>query len=186
MGKVIYSNMMTVDGFMEGPDHSLDWPIIDEELHCFVNQEIKPWDAFLYGRRSYELMADYWPTADTNPASAPVEVEFAQIWKAKTKIVFSKSLQGIKGDARLVKDVVPGEIRELKERSNNGLGLGGANLAATFMQLDLIDEYQIYIHPLLLGDGKPMFPATGKRINLRLAETRTFGSGVIFLRYMSE
>jgi dihydrofolate reductase len=183
MGKLIYSNMMTLDGFMEGPGNSLDWPIIDEELHRFVNEEVRAWDAFLYGRRTYELMAEYWPTGDTNPASLPYEVEFAQIWKAKPKIVFSKSLTSIKGDASLEREVIPEEILKFKERAENGLGLGGANLASTFMRLGLIDEYQVYIHPILLGEGMPMFPALGRKVDLRLEETHTFGSGVLFLRY---
>jgi dihydrofolate reductase len=185
MGNVIYSNMITIDGFMEGLNHSLDWPIIDEELHRFVNQQVKAWDAFLYGRRTYELMAEYWPTGDTNPSSQPYEVEFARIWKAKPKIVFSKSLAKVEEDVRLERSVIPEEILKLKERSDNDLGLGGANLASTFMQLGLIDEYQLYIHPVVLGEGSPAFKELRKPVNLRLVETHKFGSGVIYLRYQS-
>jgi dihydrofolate reductase len=184
MGKVIYSNMMTIDGFMEGPDRNLDWAIIDEELHRFVNREVQAYDAFLYGRRTYEVMVEYWPTADTNPASHPVEVEFAQIWKSRPKIVFSKTLPYLDGDVRLERDVIPAEILKLKERTN--LGLGGADLASTFQQLGLIDEYQLYIHPVMLGEGRPAFKASREKVNLRLVETHTFGSGVVFLRYLSK
>ena len=183
MGKLIYSNMMTLDGFMAGTDGSLDWAVIDEELHRFVNQEVRDWDAFLYGRRMYEVMAAYWPTAQADPSIPAVELEFAQIWNAKPKLVFSKTLAQVAGNSRLKREVVLSEMLELKQRSPQGLGLGGANLAAAFMQFDLVDEYQIYIHPVRLGEGQPAFQAGTQKAELRLIEARTFGSGVVFLRY---
>jgi dihydrofolate reductase len=183
MGKVIYSTMLTLDGFIEGPERNLDWAIIDEELHRFVNREVQSYDAFLYGRRMYEVMADHWPTADTNPASLPVEVEFARIWQSKPKIVFSRATATVNGEAQVKRDVIPAEIAKLKERSPYGLGLGGANLASTFQQLGLIDEYQLYIHPVVLGAGTQAFQTVREKVKLNLLETHTFGSGVVFLRY---
>lgn len=185
MGKVIFSIMMTIDGFMEGPDQNLDWAIIDEELHSFVNKEVQAFDAFLLGRRTYQIMQEFWPTADADPSAPPYVVEFAQIWKTIPKIVFSRTISSVSGNARLLRDVIPGEITKLKEKSNHALGLGGANLASTFMQHGLIDEYQLYIHPVVLGKGTPVFPVSREKVDLSLVETRIFGSGVVFLRYQS-
>ena len=183
MGKLIYSNMMTLDGYMAGLDGSLDWAVIDEELHRFVNQVVEPMEAFLYGRRMYELMAAFWPTAETLPSISDAELEFARIWNAKPIYVYSRTLEKVAGNSRLERDVIPAEIKELKARAKNDLGLGGANLATTFIQLDLVDEYHLYIHPVRLGEGLPAFPAMQTKAGLRLLQTRIFGSGVVFLRY---
>ena len=108
---------------------------------------------FLYGRRLYELMAGYWPTADRNPAAHPVEVEFAHIWKEKPKIVFSRTLDRVKWNARLVREVIADEIIRLKAEPGDELEVGGPTLAATFMRLGLIDEYRPIVHPVVLGCG---------------------------------
>jgi len=182
MGKVIYSMFVSLDGFIEGPNKELDWHIVDEELHTYVNDQERALGAFLYGRRMYEVMS-YWQTADTNPSSPEHEVEYARIWKSIPKIVFSKTLEQVEGNARLVRENIVEEITKLKEQTGKDLGLGGANIASTFMRLGLIDEYQLYVHPVVLGGGTPMFPTLGDTINLRLVEARTFGSGVVLLRY---
>ncbi len=183
MRKVIYSMMVSLDGFIEGPNRELDWHIIDEELHTFVNDQQRAMGAFLYGRRLYEIMVDYWPTADTNPSAPGYEVEFARIWKNMPKIVFSKTLDTVEWNSRLVRDNIAEEVTKLKAQPGNDLTLGGATLASTFMRLGLIDEYQLFVHPVVLGSGTPFFPALDDKIHLRLIETRTFGSGVVYLRY---
>ena len=104
MRKVIYWMSVSLDGFIETPNRELDWVIVDEELHTFFNDQAREMGAFLYGRRTYEIMVDYWPTADTNPSAPEHEVEFARIWKNMPKIVFSKTLDKVEWNSRLVRD----------------------------------------------------------------------------------
>ena len=183
MRKVIYSMMVSLDGFIEGPNRNIDWVIIDEELHKYINDQQAEADAFLYGRRMYEIMAGYWPTADGDPSIPGYMLEFAYIWKNKPKIVFSKTLEKVEWKSRLVRENIAGEILKLKAQPGKDLALGGANIAATFMKLGLIDEYQLFVQPIVLGSGTPFFPALDDKINLRLVETHRFGTGVILLRY---
>jgi len=183
MRKVIYSMSVSLDGFIETPNRELDWVIVDEELHNFFNDQAREMGAFLYGRRLYEVMVAYWPTADTNPSAPAYEVEFARIWKDKPKIVFSKTLDKVEWNSRLVRDNIAEEITKLKAQPGKDLGLGGPTIASTFMQLGLIDEYQLIVNPVVLGGGTPFFPALLNPINVRLVETRTFGAGVVLLRY---
>jgi len=182
MRKVIYSMLVSLDGFIEGPNRELDWHIIDEELHKFVNDQQSAIDTYLYGRRMYEVMA-YWETADTNLSNPEYVLEFAHIWKKMPKIVFSKTLEQVQGNARLVREDIAVEITTLKAQAGKDMVLGGPTIASTFMPLGLIDEYRLYVQPVVLGSGTPMFQALDNRINLRLVETRTFGSGAVYLRY---
>jgi dihydrofolate reductase len=182
MRKVIYSMMVSLDGFIEGPNRELDWAIPDEELHTFINDQQSDFDTCLYGRRLYEVMT-YWETADQNPLSPEYELEFARIWKRMPKIVFSKTLERVQGNARLVRDNIVEEITKLKQQPGKNMDLGGPNLASTLIPLGLIDEYRLFIHPVVLGSGTPFFPALDNPINLRLVETRTFDSGVVYLHY---
>jgi len=181
--KVIYSMSVSLDGFIETPNRELDWVIVDEEFHSFANDQAREMGAFLYGRRLYEVMASYWPTADTNPATPAYVVEFARIWRDKPKIVFSKTLKKVEWNSRLVRKDIAEEITKLKAQPGQDLGLGGANIASTFMQLGLVDEYRLFVQPVVLGSGTPMFRTLDDKINLRLVDTHTFGSGVVYLRY---
>ncbi len=183
MRKIIYSLMVTLDGFIAGPNGELDWAIPDRELHEYINDQERSVDTHLYGRRTWEVMAAYWPTGDTNPANSDFEVEFALLWQKLTKIVFSRTLQQVEGNARLMREVRPEEIKALQEQPGKDMAIGGAELAATFMRLGLIDEYGLYVHPVVLGGGTPMFPVLQQPLNLELLETRTFGTGVVYLRY---
>src|SRR5258706_7047251 len=182
MRNVIYSMGVSLDGFIAGPDGEIDWSAPDEELHRFHNQQIREIGAHLCGRRLYEEMV-YWETADENPSATEVEFEFAGIWKQLPKIVFSKTLEKVEGNARLVRDGVAEEVAKLKEKPGKDLAVGGAGLASTFTRLGLIDEYRLFVSPVVLGGGTPYFPALEERINLELIETRTFGSRVVYLRY---
>jgi dihydrofolate reductase len=184
MRKVIYSPMVSLDGFVEGPTRNLDWGIIDEELHSFINDQQRAIDTYLFGRRMYEVMR-YWDTAETDPANPEYALEFARIWKTIRKIVFSKTLEQVQGNATLSKGNIVEEIARLKAEPGKDLGVGGATIAATLMRSGLIDEYRLYVHPVVLGSGTPMFPALDSKINLRLIETHTFNSGVVLLRYHS-
>jgi len=183
MRKVIYSMMVSLDGFVEGPNQELDWSAPDQELHEFANDEAREAGAFLYGRRLYELMAEYWPTADENPSAPAYEAEFARIWRDKPKIVVSKTLDDVEWNSTLIRDNVAEEVTKLKQQPGGDLALGGANLASSLMELGLIDEYRLLVHPIVLGSGAPFFPPLDSPIDLSLVETRTFGSGVVYLRY---
>ena len=182
-GKVIYSMSVSLDGFVETPDRSLDWVIVDEELHRFFNEQARETRTSLYGRRLYQLMASYWPTADEDPSTPDYMVEFSRIWKDKPKVVFSKTLDKVEWNSRLARGTIPEEIARLKEQPDNDMEVGGPNLASTFMLLDLIDEYRLFVQPVVLGAGTPFFPALDHKIDLRLVETKTFESGVVYLRY---
>ncbi len=183
MGKIIYAMLVSLDGYIETTTGDLSWSFPDPELHRHFNEEDRKIDTFLYGRRLYENMAAFWPTADENPAAPEEEIEYARIWKEKKKIVFSQTLTQVAWNARLFRGDIAVEINRLKAQPGKDMTVGGATLAATFMHLGLIDEYRLYIHPVLLGGGKPMFPQLQDWINLKLIETRMFGSGVVLLRY---
>lgn len=125
----------------------------------------------------------YWETADQNPPMGELGLEFARIWKALPKIVFSRSLQEVKGNARLVRDGLAEEVARLKAEDGPDIGAGGAGLAASLTRLGLIDEYRMFVSPVVLGSGTPYFPPLEERIDLELVETRSFGSRLIYLRY---
>jgi bile acid-coenzyme A ligase len=183
MRKIILFMSVSLDGFIEGPNREIDWHMVDDELHRHFNEQLRAMGAFLSGRVTHELMAEFWPTADEDPASTAPMVEFAGIWRDMPKIVYSRTLERAGWNTTVVRDVVVEEIRALTAQPGGDLSLGGADLAATFMAHDLIDEYRIYVHPVLIGRGKPLFRPSDKRVNLRLVEARTFGNGVVLLRY---
>ncbi len=182
MRKLIYSMGVSLDGFIAGPAGEIDWGAPGEELHRFHNQQMREIGAHLCGRRLYEVML-YWETADENPSAPEYELEFARIWKSIPKIVFSKTLEKVAGNARLAGDGVVEEVAKLKEQPGKDLAVGGAGLASTFIELGLIDEYRLFVSPVVLGGGTPYFPALDERTGLELVETRTFGSRVVYLRY---
>jgi dihydrofolate reductase len=182
MRKAIYEIMASLDGFIEGPNHELDWAIVDEELHRYINGQERAIGAHLYGRRMYETMS-YWQTADADPSNPAYVVEYARIWQNMPKIVFSRTLEHVEGNARLVRDNIAEEIAKLKAQPGKDMVLGGADIASTFIRLGLVDEYRLYVHPVVLGSGTRVFPSLDNKIDLRLTETRPFGSGVVLLRY---
>jgi dihydrofolate reductase len=183
MRKVIYSMSVSLDGFIEAPSGDLSWSYPDQELHKHFNDREREIDVHFYGRRLYENMASFWPTADENPAAPASEIEYARIWKNMPKIVFSKTLDQVGWNSRLVRGDIAGEVNKLKQLPGKDMSVGGAELASSFMQLGLIDEYWLYLHPVVLGSGKPMFRQLRDKIDLQLVETRTFGHGVVLLRY---
>jgi dihydrofolate reductase len=182
MRNVIYSMGVSLDGYIAGPDGEIDWSPPDEERHRFHNQQTRELGAHLCGRRLYEVMT-YWETADQNPSAAEHELEFARIWQELPKIVFSKTLEKVAGNARLVRDGLAEEIAALKQQPGKDLAVGGAGLAASCARLGLIDEYGLFVSPVVLGGGTRFFPPLDERIGLELVETRTFGSRVLYLRY---
>jgi dihydrofolate reductase len=182
MRKVIYSMGTSLDGYIAGPDGDFEWAAPDEELHRFHNEQTRELGGHLLGRRLYETMV-YWETADQDPAATEVTVEFARIWQSLPKIVFSKTLETVQGNSRLVMDGVAEEVARLKEQDGRDLAVGGAGLASSLAKLGLIDEYRLFVNPVVVGGGTPFFPALEKPINLELVETRTFGSRVLYMRY---
>jgi dihydrofolate reductase len=182
VGTLIYSMTVSLDGYIAGPRGEIDWSAPDEELHRFHNQRTRELDAHLCGRRLYEEMT-YWETAESNPSAPDHELEFARIWKGLPKIVFSRTLESVQGNARLVRGDVAEEVARLKDESGGLLGVGGAGLAATAIQAGLVDEYQLFVSPVVLGGGTSYFPDVDDRFELELVESRTFGSRVVYLRY---
>jgi dihydrofolate reductase len=182
MRKVIYSMTVSLDGFIAGPNGEIDWSPPDEELHRFHNEQVRELGAHFCGRRLYEEML-YWETADQNPSAGEVVLEFARIWQALPRVVFSTTLDKVEGNARLATEGVADEVAKLREQPGKDLAVGGAGLAAEFTRLGLIDEYRLFISPVVLGGGTPYFPALDDRVELELIETRTFGSRVVHSRY---
>jgi dihydrofolate reductase len=182
MRKLIYSMGVSLDGFIAGPGGEIDWSAPDEELHRFHNQQTREIGAHLCGRGLYEVMS-YWETADENPSRPEHELEFARIWKDLPKVVFSRTLDNVEGNARLVRDSVAEEVAKLREQPGKDLAVGGAGLASTLIELGLVDEFRLFVSPVVVGGGTPYFPAMDERINLELVETRTFGSRVVYVRY---
>lgn len=174
---------VSVDGFIEGPDREIDWHLVDDELHGHFNEQLSAMSAFLSGRVTYELMAGFWPAADTDPSSTGPMVEYARIWRDKPKVVFSRTLQRADWNTTVVPEVVPDQVMELKARPGADMVLGGADIVAPFRRDDLIDEYRLYVHPVVLGQGKPLFQPSATKTDLQLVETRSFGNGVVLLRY---
>jgi dihydrofolate reductase len=184
MRKLIYSMGVSLDGFIARPDGSFDWSAPDEELHRFHNQQTRELGAHLCGRRLYETMV-YWATVDENSSAPEHELEFARVWKSLPKIVFSTTLEKVEGNARPARDGLAEEVAELKRQPGKDLAVGGAGLAAGCIELGLIDEYRLFVSPVAVGGGTPFFPALAQLIDLELVETRTFGSRVVYLRYVS-
>jgi dihydrofolate reductase len=181
MRKLSYSMTVSLDGYIAGPDGGIDWSVPDEELFRFHTERVRETGVHLCGRRLYETMV-YWETAEESPLLAE-HLKFAQIWKALPKVVFSTTLQSVVGNTRLARDGVGEEVSRLKEQPGKDIAVGGAGLAQACMKLDLIDEWRLFVGPVLLGGGTPYFPALEKGINLELIETRTFGSRVVYLRH---
>ncbi len=182
MRKVIYSMGVSLDCFIAGPGGEFDWSAPDPELHRFHNEQTRELGVHLCGRGLYEVMS-YWDSALDDPSLGEPEREFAEIWRELPKIVFSSTLEHVQGNARLARGSIAAEIAQLKEQPGKEIAVGGAHLAASAAKLGLIDEYRLFVYPVLVGDGTPFFPALDQRVDLELIETRTFGSCVIYARY---
>ncbi len=185
MGKLVYLMNVSLDGYVETPDHSLDWTDVDEELHTWFNDRNRETDAFLYGRRLYEVMAAYWPTAESDPSATDYMLDFARVWNEKPKVVFSSTLTAVHWNSRLVSGDVGDELARLRAEFDGDLAVGGPTLASAFIRRGLVDEYRLVVHPVILGAGTPFFPELETPIRLRQTEIRRFDSGVTYLGYAS-
>ncbi|MGW6334261.1 dihydrofolate reductase family protein [Nocardia rhamnosiphila] len=183
MRRLIYGFSVSLDGYINDRDGSIDWTDPDDELHQFHNDRFRDVEVSLHGRRLYELMAEYWPHV---PDDAPrIEREFATLWTTKPKVVFSRTLTEVRWNSTLISENAVEEVRRLKAGGDGVMEVGGAGLAASLMPHGLIDEYQLFLLPVVLGGGTPMFPSLAERLRLRPAETRHFHTAVM-LRYLAE
>ena len=181
--RVTYSMGVSLDGYIAGPDGGFGWTEPDEEFFGFATDEIRQVGVHLMGRRLYETML-YWENTEQDRSFSDAVLEWAAIWRPLPKVVFSTTLSAVRGSARLASAGLAEEIGRLRDQPAEGdIAIGGATLAAEAAAMGLIDEYRVRVHPVLVGGGVPYFPRSGTRVDLELIETRTFGSGVVYLRY---
>lgn len=184
MRRIIVSNYASLDGFFAGPNGEIDWFVWDQETADYSKDLIESIDTILFGRVTYELMAGYWPKAD--PASEdPVIID---AMNNLPKIVFSKTLEKVTWtNSRLVRENVAEEISEMKQQSGRDMVIyGSGSLVSYLTQLGLIDEYRIFVNPVVLGSGKPLFKDLANRVYLKLLKTKTFNCGVVLLHYQPD
>jgi dihydrofolate reductase len=183
MGKLTYGMNVSVDGYVADANGDIDWSDPDDELHQYWNDREREIAVALYGRRLYELMSAFWPTADQDPEATPVTLDFARVWVAMPKVVFSQTLEKVDWNSRLERGDVVEVATRLKAETDGQLEVAGATLAAPLVQAGLVDEYRIVFHPAAVGGGKPFFPGLPSHIRLRLIENRAFPAGAVLLRY---
>ena len=183
MRKIIYWVHISVDGHISGPNGEFDWPQMSGELSAYSHAMNDHVDTFLYGRVVWEMMSSYWPQAESI-SDDPHDLHFAPIWRAMPKVVVSRTLKSADWNARIISDNLAEEIGALKNQPGKDILLtGGSGLAASLTDLGLIDEYQIIVHPVVLGGGPRAFPEGKERLNFNLIETRAFDNRVVLLRY---
>ncbi len=183
MRKVMYAMTVSLDGYVEDANGRIDWTTPTPESHQHFNDREADIDLHLYGRRNYEIM-QVWGELDDESSISPEMKEYARIWKPKPKVVFSTTLQQVGGwNTRLVRENAIDEVRRLKSEPGKYMAVGGPGLASSLMRAGLIDEYWLYLQPIILGGGKRFFPDLDTPIKLRLLERREFPGGVVMLRY---
>jgi dihydrofolate reductase len=179
VAKLIYSAIASLDGYIEDEDGKFDWAAPDEQVHAFVNDLEQPVGTHLYGRRMYEVLVA-WETMDDPD---PVMRDYAEIWRAADKIVYSRTLAAASSArTRIERDFDPEAIRQLKATADRDLAVGGPTLAAEALRAGLVDEVQLFINPIVVGGGKPALP-DAVRVPLELIDERRFDSGVVYVRY---
>ena len=182
MAKLIYTGITSLDGYTVDRDGKFDWAEPQEDVHRFVNDLERPVGTYLYGRRMYETMV-YWETAHTQPDQQPFVLDYARIWQAADKIVYSTTLDAVSSaNTRLERHFDPDDVRRLKESATSDLSVSGPDLAAHAIRAGLVDEYRQFLHPVIVGGGQPFLPAD-VRVGLELIEERPFPSGVVYVRY---
>src|ERR1700716_1316854 len=182
MAKLIYSAIASLDGYVEDERGRFDWAAPDDEVHAFVNDLERPIGTYLYGRRMYETMV-FWDTAHTLADQPPVVLDFARIWQAADKVVYSRTLEtASSARTRIESDFDPDAVREMKASAGGDISVGGAGLAAQAIRAGLVDEYRLFLTPIVVGGGKPAMPHDAGA-NLELLDERRFGNGVVHLHY---
>jgi dihydrofolate reductase len=182
MAKLIYSYLASLDGYIADQTGNFDWAAPDDEVHAFVNDLVRPIGTYLYGRRMYETMTA-WETDPDLADHSPTTRDFAQIWRSADKIVYSSMLQQVStSKTRIEPTFDPGSIHRMKASAEADLAVGGANLAGQAILAGLVDEVQLFVAPVVVGGGTPLFP-NAARLRLELLDERRFGNGMVYLRY---
>jgi dihydrofolate reductase len=182
MGKLIYSAITSLDGYVEDADGTFEWAAPDDEVHQFINDLERSVGTYLYGRRMYETMVG-WETDPTLAATSPPMSDFARLWQAADKVVYSSSLETVPTErTHIERSFQPDSVRQLKSASDRDLTVGGPELAAHAFAAGLVDECHLFLVPIVVGGGKRSLP-DGVRIELDLFDERRFDSGFVHLRY---
>ena len=181
-GRLIYSGITSLDGYLADVHGNFDWAAPDDQVHAFVNDRERAVGCYLFGRRMYEVMI-FWETAHEEPDLTAVARDFAGLWQSADKIVYSSTLtEASSARTRIEPSFDPDAVRQLKADATADLSIGGAELAAQALHAELVDEVAIYLAPVVVGGGTPMLP-TGLRMDLELTEERRFDSGFVYLHY---
>ena len=182
MAKLIYSMISSLDGNITDEEGNFDWATPDDQVHAFINDLEGPVGTYLYGRRMYETMVG-WETAGSQPDRPPVMLDFAEIWQAADKIVYSRTQDTVSSArTRIERDFDPEVVRQLKASAERDMTIGGPGLAAYALRAGLVDECHVFVTPILVGGGTRVFP-DHIRTELELVDERSFGNGMVFLRY---
>jgi dihydrofolate reductase len=182
MARLIYSAIMSLDGYTADADGRFEWAAPDEEVHAFVNELERPVGTYLYGRRMYETMV-FWETAHTLGDQPPVEQDFTQIWQAADKVVYSTTLKTLSSArTRIERGFDPEAVREMKAAAGRDISVGGPHLAAQAIKAGLVDECHLFVAPIVVGGGKRSLP-DDVRLTLELVDERRFGNGMVHLHY---
>jgi len=185
MAKLIYSAITSLDGYVADEDGNFDWAAPDAEMHSFVNDLERPVGTYLYGRRMYEVMA-YWETAHTLADQPPFIQDFAEIWQAADKIVYSRTLETVSSArTRIERDFDPEAVRQMKTAAGRDITVGGPELAAQAIKARLVDEYHLFVVPMVVGGGTQFLP-DNVRLELELMDERRFGNGTVHLHYRTK
>ena len=182
MGRLIYSAITSLDGFVSDQSGNFDWAAPDEEVHAFVNDLERNAGTYLYGRRMYEVMVA-WETIPTDAGEQPVVRDYASIWRSADKVVYSTTLEAASSArTRIERDFDPDKVRRMKAGARSDITVGGPALAAQAIKVGLVDECHLFLTPVLVGAGKRSLP-NDVRIELKLLDQRRFGNGVLHLHY---
>jgi dihydrofolate reductase len=182
VAKLIYSAIASLDGYIADEDGSFDWAVPDEEVHAFINDLIRPFGTYLYGRRMYEMMVG-WETDPALAEQSPLMRDFAEIWKTADKVVYSRTLEAVStSKTRMERDFDPETVRQLKASTGRDLTVSGPDLATHAFRAGLVDECDLFLAPVVVGGGKRALPE-GVRVGLELLDERRFGNGMVYLRH---
>ena len=182
MAKLVYSAITSLDGYIEDESGKFDWAAPDEEVHAFANDMERAIGTHLYGRRMYETMV-FWETAHTAPGQSPIMLDYAQVWQAADKVVYSTTLESVSNArTRIERSFDPEAVRAMKASASQDISIGGPELAAHAIRAGLVDELHLFLNPVLVGGGKPWLPS-GVRVDLELLGEHRFSSGVVHLHH---
>ena len=182
MANLIYTAITSLDGYVVDADGNFDWAAPDEEVHAFVNDLERDIGTYLYGRRLYEVMV-YWETADLDDDQSPVEQDYARVWQAATKIIYSSTLESVSSARTTIERTFdPEAVRRLKENAESDISIGGPGLAASAIKAGLVDEWHQFVNPVIVGGGTAFLP-DDVRVTLDLLDEHRFANGVVYLHY---